>query len=155
MPEIFAHSWLNNDATKPFEPIPFPNRPTVDDIDDKLMNHMTSRLQFSAVKVTNAVVNNKACAALATYYLLAKRIARYHKQHPEALRKKRGLTRQTSRRRSMLLEEGNADVPIINEDELLETVHLPPGFPNGLPGLKREERQVCTSNTRRWRDCIV
>ena len=137
MPEIFVHPWFDQDPANPFEPMPFPNTPQAESIDDRILSHMTNRLSFSASAVVSAVVGNKACGASSTYYLLSKRLARYVKQHPESVRKRRGLVRQ-QRRRSTLALEG---IEGINEDELLETVPLPSSGINGWP---RDEKSFET-----------
>eukprot|EP00117_Sycon_ciliatum_P001911 scpid23745/ scgid7370/ Hormonally up-regulated neu tumor-associated kinase; Serine/threonine-protein kinase MAK-V len=121
--EIFRHPWLNNDLTMPFEPMPFPNTPSPDNLEDRVIAHMTTRMQVRLMDITSDVVENRPSAQATTYHLLAKRLTRYNKDHPEAQRKKKasGLMK----RRSMLSQDSadRSTVPVIGEDELLDFVN--------------------------------
>ena len=63
--------------SKPLEPAPFPNRLTAVDLNQSVLKHMATRLEFRLGEVLRLVTSNFPCSATATYHLLLRKLQRY------------------------------------------------------------------------------
>ena len=81
MNEIFVHPWLNEDLKLPFIPQPYPNNLKPAEIDESIVEHMTSVLEVSVpFGIRQDLLNNKATSIYAIYCLLKSRLERYQKE---------------------------------------------------------------------------
>ncbi len=81
MTEIFVHPWLNEDLKLPFIPRPYPNNVKPTEIDESIIEHMTSVLEVSVpFGIKQDLLTNKATSSYAIYCLLKSRLERYQKE---------------------------------------------------------------------------
>ena len=81
MEEIFVHPWLNEDLKLPFIPHPYPNTLRSEDVQESIIEHMSSVLEVGIpFAIKQDLLTNKATSLYAIYSLLASRLARYEKE---------------------------------------------------------------------------
>lgn len=62
---------------KPIDPAPYPNRLTAVDLNQTVLKHMATQLDFKLGEVLRQVTSNIPCSATSTYHLLLRKLDRY------------------------------------------------------------------------------
>eukprot|EP00118_Oscarella_pearsei_P001406 m.7359 g.7359 ORF g.7359 m.7359 type:complete len:620 (+) comp18475_c0_seq1:293-2152(+) len=87
--DILHHPWITANPEEvpcPLEPAPFPNFPTQECLDDKILTRMTNFWGYDREKTVKHLCDNRASPATATYYLVRDVVQRTKERNRQSRR---------------------------------------------------------------------
>uniref|UniRef100_A0A669QXL2 Hormonally up-regulated Neu-associated kinase n=1 Tax=Phasianus colchicus TaxID=9054 RepID=A0A669QXL2_PHACC len=114
--EAMKDKWLNEGFTKNIlNTTTSENRLCFDELNPVILNYMTEMMEFSLSEVTKILINNRPSSAMASYYLLLKKLLRYQKAHRRIQRESTVEKHNINPNKHM---NGESEIPISQQAEM-------------------------------------